>query len=97
MIRDSLSSGPIAAARIALVGTTVETTSDADGRFTLRGTLPGEYTAEVQTRSLDSVNTVHRASLMIVDSATAIDLRVPSAQQFVAALCGRARLVARAA
>jgi hypothetical protein len=90
VIRDSLSGGPIATARIALVGTGAETTSGADGRFTLGGTLPGEYTAEVQTRSLDSVSAVYRSPLTVVDSATAVDLRVPSAQQFVAALCGRA-------
>lgn len=88
-IRDSVSGAPVDAARIGLVGTTVEATADAKGRFTLHGALPGEYIATVQTRSLDSLNTVHHTPLVIVDSATAIELRVPSAQQFVAAVCGR--------
>jgi hypothetical protein len=89
MIRDSVSGAGIAAARIALVGTGVATTSDDRGRFMLSGALPGDYTAEVQTRSLDSVNTVHRTPVTILDSVTAIDIRAPSGAQFVAALCGR--------
>jgi len=87
-IRDSVSGAPITASRIALVGTPLEATSDASGKFSLRGVLPGEYAAEVQTRSLDSVNMTYRATVMILDSATAVDLRAPTGTQFLAALCG---------
>jgi hypothetical protein len=87
-IRDSASGAPLPTSRISLIGTSVSATADADGRFALRGVLPGEYTAEVETRSLDSVNTVHRAPVMILDSVTQIELRAPTGAQFVAALCG---------
>jgi len=89
-IRDSMSGAGIAGARIALVGTRLETTSDDRGRFSLTGALPGDYTAEVETPSLDSVNTAHRAPVTILDSATAVDVRAPSGAQLLASLCGKA-------
>ena len=89
-IRDSVSTYPVDGARISLAGMAVEATSDSKGHFTLNNALPGEYTATVQTRSLDSVNTVHRTPILVIDSATSIELRVPSGQQFLAAVCGRA-------
>lgn len=88
-IRDSLTGAGLASARLSLIGTQAETVADDAGRFTLQGALPGEYAAEIRTRSLDSVNTAHRTPVMLVDSATSIEIRVPGAQQFVALVCGR--------
>jgi hypothetical protein len=87
-VRDSVSGAPVARAHVALEGTNIESVSDANGRFTMHGALPGEYTAVVHTPSLDSVNTAHTVPVTIIDGRAPIDFRVPSAQQFVAAVCG---------
>jgi Carboxypeptidase regulatory-like domain len=88
-VRDSVTGAPVARAHIALQGTNIEGVTDASGRFTIQGALPGEYTAVVHTPSLDSVNTVHHVPLTIVDVKVPLEVRVPSAQELVAALCGR--------
>jgi hypothetical protein len=85
---DSLSGSPVAGASVALVGTTLEAMSDARGRFRIAGTLPGQYMAEVRTVSLDSMKTVHRSPITFTDSATSLELRVPSGRQVAEALCG---------
>ena len=88
LLRDSLSGDGVAGARVGLAGTAREATTDERGRFAIDGLLPGQYTAEIRTASLDSVLTVHRVPVTFVDSATALELRVPSAQQITMMVCG---------
>jgi hypothetical protein len=87
---DSLSGSPVADARVAVSGTTLAATSDARGRFTISGMLPGEYTLHVTTPSLDSLTAVHQSSLTFTDATTALEVRVPNGQQVAATLCGPA-------
>ncbi len=87
---DSLSGAPVAGARVSVVGTGLESTSNARGRFALSGMLPGQYTLEVRTASLDSMNAVHRSPLTFTDTATSLELRVPTGQQIAETLCGAA-------
>ena len=91
-VLDSTSGASIAGARVTLVGTSLSGTADARGRFAIPGVLPGQYTLEVRTPSLDSVSAVHQSPLTFVDAATALQLRVPNGQQVGALLCSNRRL-----
>ncbi|MEP6733378.1 MAG: carboxypeptidase regulatory-like domain-containing protein [bacterium] len=46
----------------------------------------------MSTSSLDSVNTIHQSSITFTDSVEALHVRVPSAAQVIAKLCGTANL-----
>jgi carboxypeptidase-like protein len=68
----------------------LDATSDARGRFTITGILPGQYTVQVRTRSLDSMNAVHQSPFTFTDASSPLEVRVPSGQQLAASLCGKA-------
>jgi hypothetical protein len=87
---DSLTGAPISRARVAVSGTGLEVSSDNRGRFTIPGMLPGQYTFTVHTASLDSMNTVHELPLSLADVTAPLEIRVPSAKQLAAAVCGGA-------
>ena len=87
---DSLSGSPVAAAHVLVAGTNLGAVSDARGRFAIPGMLPGDYTIQVTTASLDSLTAVHQSSFTFTDAATAIEIRVPDGQQIAATLCGSA-------
>ena len=85
---DSTSGGAVAGARVELVGTTTAATTDRAGRFTIAGVIPGEYTLEVRTPSLDSIGAASQQSVTIGASTDALEIRVPTATQFGTVLCG---------
>ena len=87
VVQDSVTGAPIGGARLALAGTTLDGVSDARGRFTIGGVLPGEYTLEVHTPSLDSVSAVHQSPVTVTDAATPLELRIPNAQQIAGTVC----------
>jgi hypothetical protein len=87
-VADSSSGEPVLGARVTVVGTGIEATSDERGRFTLAGVLPGEYHLDVTTPSLSALGAASRHAATLVDSAATLDLRIPTAAQFAAALCG---------
>ena len=91
-VLDSVSGSPVAGARVALVGTGLTAAADERGRFTIAGVLPGQYTVEVRTPSLDSVSAVHQSPLTFIDAAKGFELRVPNGQQVGALMCGKAAL-----
>ncbi|MEP6494406.1 MAG: carboxypeptidase regulatory-like domain-containing protein [bacterium] len=93
VVQDSVSGRSIAGAHVALAGTGLQGVSDDRGRFTVAGVLPGEYTLEVRTPSLDSASAVHQTPLMITDASKPAEIRVPTASQIGAMLCGAARTV----
>ena len=88
---DSASGDGVAGARVQLAGTGLADTTDARGRFSIRGVLPGQYAVEIHTASLDSMATSHRAPLSFADAENRLQLRVPNASQLAAAICGSAR------
>jgi hypothetical protein len=90
-VTDSLSGTPVSGAQVALRGTTLGGTTNDAGRFSVAGVLPGEYTLEVRTPSLESVNAVHQAPMVFTDNAVPIRIRVPNARQFATAVCRSAR------
>jgi len=88
---DSSSGDGVAGASVRLMGTGLEATSDARGRFTIPGVVPGRYQIEVRTPSLDSANTSRTWPLSFTDADARIDLRVPNGQQLAATICGAGR------
>jgi hypothetical protein len=85
---DSLTGSTIQRARISLAGTTMSAESDLTGAFVIGDVLPGEYTLEVRTASLDSVNAVSQSAVMVTGSVTGMRVRVPTGQQIAGSLCG---------
>jgi len=84
---DSASGNSIANADVSLAGTSLSATTDNRGRFTIAKILPGTYTLEARTASLDSVGATKQMSITLTDSSTSIDVRVPSARQIASTLC----------
>ncbi len=87
-VADSISGKSIAGARVKLAGTTLADSTDASGHFSIQGVLLGEYTMEVHTPSLDSVNAMHQVPIVFTDSSAPIAVRVPSSAQLLADVCG---------
>jgi hypothetical protein len=86
---DSLSGAPVRNAIVSLVGTVQLDTTDAAGRFSIGGVLPGRYAITTTTPSLDSLNTVDQRSILFVDSSMTLTLRVPNASMIAGTICGR--------
>jgi hypothetical protein len=80
----------VPAARISLAGTSGVVLTDAEGRFTIADAMPGAYTVEVRTPSLDSIAGVHETQLTFTNDASPFPIIVPSASQVVATLCSNA-------
>jgi hypothetical protein len=93
VVADSVTGDPVSGARVAVTGTEVVATTDDRGRFTLAGILPGEYQIDVTTPSLRAIGASSRHSATFADASGTLDLRVPTAAQFAAALCGTAGLI----
>jgi hypothetical protein len=87
-VTDSTSDRPVPGARIAARGTSAAALSNSRGQFVLSGMLPGNYTLEVRTPSLDSVNAVNALAFALTDSGPPIRIRVPNAAHVATALCG---------
>ncbi|MES2177925.1 MAG: carboxypeptidase regulatory-like domain-containing protein [Gemmatimonadota bacterium] len=88
VVMDSLAGTPLRGAYVALMGTQLGAVSDDDGRFSMSGVIPGEYTVQVSTASLDSVGAIHQSTIAVTDGATPARIRVPTASQLAATLCG---------
>jgi len=89
---DSVSRTPIAHARVLLAGTQLAGVSDDHGRFEIADVLPGAYSVDVRTPGLDSLDATYLVHVVVADSATTVELRVPTARQLQSQLCGRRTL-----
>ena len=87
---DSASRSPVPQARVSLIGTAHNTTADSRGRFRFPSVIPGAYTLEIRTPSLDSAGISYPIIVVFVDTIVAIEARTPTASQIIAAVCGRA-------
>jgi hypothetical protein len=83
---------PVPGARVSLLGTTLEATTDGRGRFSLTGVLAGEYTVDVRTPSLDSIGAGFPATVTVTESIAELELRAPTGAQVLLAACRKARL-----
>ena len=90
-VLDSVSGRPVRRAIVALGGTIQMDTTDARGRFTIGGVLPGRYTINTSTPSLDSVAAVDQRSILFTDSSMTVTIRVPNASQVIGGICKPAR------
>lgn len=88
-VTDSLTNRPVAGARVKLVGLPRTGTTDDRGRFTVPDVIPGEYTLEVRTASLDSVRAVHQAPIAFIDTTIDVDVKVLNASVIRRALAAR--------
>ena len=88
VVLDSTTGDAIARATVALVGTDVHTVTADNGSFTLADVLPGEYAIAVRTPSLDSIRASSQSTVMVADGMARLKLRVPTARQLSASLCG---------
>jgi hypothetical protein len=89
-VTDSVTGTAVPVARVSLQETAFAALTDAAGRFSIGGLMPGAYTLEIHTASLDSMNAVNRLAMVLVDSGVLVQLRVPNAQAIAAAFCGTA-------
>jgi hypothetical protein len=87
-VKDSVSGAAVAGARVALGGTSLAARSGADGRFTIDGVLPGEYTLEARTPSLDSLGAVQQVSVAFTPTSGPVTVRLVPTSVLVASLCG---------
>jgi hypothetical protein len=85
---DSLSDAPVRRAVVTLGGTIQVDTTDSDGKFTIAGVLPGRYSLNVTTPSLDSLNAVDQRSILFADSSMRLTVRVPNARMIAGSVCG---------
>ena len=88
---DSVSGSSIANADVSLAGTALSSTTDNRGRFAIAKVLPGTYTLEARTASLDSVGAMKQTSITLSDSSASVEVRVPSAKQIASTLCAASR------
>ncbi len=85
---DSTSGKPIAAARVGVYSTALETVADSLGRFAFSNVPAGDRALTIHTPSLDSVNASYTVPILVSGATTAVSLRVPSALQIAATACG---------
>lgn len=90
VVLDSASGAPVAGARTMLTPGALSAVSDAAGRFGIGGVIPGQYTLDIRTASLDSLNAAHQVPLAITDSGPPLRFRVPNAGQLARLLCSGA-------
>ncbi len=88
-VNDSSSGRAVVNARVLLLGTAMQATTDASGRFTIPGVIPGEYALEVHTKGLDSLGTATRVRAVVTEGAPPVEVHVPSPDALTATLCGR--------
>jgi hypothetical protein len=86
-VMDSISGRVAPGARVALKGTSLEAATDSSGTFRIDGVLPGDYTVQVATQSLDSVAAVWESPVAFTDETRPFSMRVPSPADVVAKLC----------
>lgn len=86
IVSDTVSDAPITGARVHLAGTNLSATTDESGQFAIERVLPGAYTLEVRTASLDRVGAVNRRPLVFADSAS-LRLHVPSGELAITTAC----------
>lgn len=91
-IIDSVSDRAIANARVSIAGTQLAATTDDKGRFSIDGVMPGEYTVDIGTPALDSVNARHQSAVTFTGMGEQFQLRVPTAAQIISLACGNAKL-----
>lgn len=90
-VSDSGSGRSVAAAMVALAGTSLAATTDGRGRFSMPGVLPGTYFMQVRTPALDTLGMSSEMSVTVTDAKDQLSVRVPTAMQLVGAICGPAR------
>lgn len=91
---DSATNAPVANAHVDLVGAALGASTDARGRFSITGVLPGTYVVETRTAELEAIGAANQSSLDFSDSTVSYQIRVPKASQLASAVCAGRTLAA---
>ena len=86
-VRDSVRGTVVPAATVVLRGAGLRTIGDAQGRFRLSDVLPGRYIMEFRTPALEALGSVHTEPVTVADSALALHVSLPSAEQLADRAC----------
>jgi hypothetical protein len=87
IVMDSVRKEPVADARVMLLGTPLEGSTDETGRFVIGGVARGVHRIEVSSPWLDSIGAVSRRTVSVQDS-TPITLYLPDVGDVIKATCG---------
>lgn len=96
VVGDSVSRRPQPGARVEVVGSARRVVASSDGSFAIPDLLPGVYTLQVSTPSLDSIRASSRFRVVVSAGMEPLSLRVPTASQLLSQQCGRISGGARA-
>jgi len=81
VVEDSSSGKPVEGARLTITGTSMSGQSDAKGRFSIVGVLPGQYTIEVHTEDFDAIKARVEWPLLFSGERSSVTLKIPSASE----------------
>lgn len=95
VVRDSVSRRAQPSARVEVLGSGRSVVAGTDGAFTIPDLLPGVYTLQVSTPSLDSIRAFARFRTVVSAGMEPLSLRVPTASQLLSQQCGRSNAGAR--
>jgi hypothetical protein len=89
VVLDSTSGRAVGGAHVGLLGTSppLQDVTDSAGQFIIRGLVPGEYTAQVRTWALDSLDVTSQSTILFMDSTKLVRLYVPTTGEIAKSMC----------
>ena len=92
-VLDSASGAPVAGARVSVSGSKLLGETGRDGTFRIAGVLPGAFGLEVRGPGREYAGMAVAIPVTFTDSASRVELRIPTARQVAGAVCNLERLV----
>ena len=92
-VLDSASGKPVAEARVKVSGSKLAGETERDGTFHIAGLLPGAYGLEVRGPGRAYAGMAVAIPVTFTDSASRVDLKIPTATQVAGATCNLEWLV----
>ncbi|CAN5370213.1 hypothetical protein BH09GEM1_BH09GEM1_30120 [soil metagenome] len=86
-VLDSVSGAPVAGAWVSVSGSKLKGETARDGSFRIAGLLPGRYGLEVRGPGREYAGMAVAIPVTFTDSASHVDLRIPTALQVAGAVC----------
>ena len=92
-VLDSASGAPVAGARVSVSGSKLMGETARDGTFRIAGLLPGAFGLEVRGPGRAYAGMAVAIPVTFTDSASRVELKIPTATQVAGAVCNLERLV----
>ena len=86
-VLDSVSGEPVKGARVSVTGSKLVAESERDGTFRIAGLLPGVYGVEVRGPGRKYAGMAFPFPVTFADSASPVELRIPTATQVAGEVC----------